>query len=234
MFEWPNGVAMPPAYNMARHGHEHLIMQSKGICGQLYNIIQQLPIPSVPLALDFGAGVGRVAIPMLYSLGYPQLAVDIDPKCVDYLNTSTNEKIEAKCINQGDKLPYPRDHLDLVIAISVFTHLDKYLEGFYLAESARIVRPGGYCLFSVSSEKALASRKKKGMIEWKDVLITDLHCQGHIYKPKPSAVDARHGYSLHSEDYIKTHWSNYFEVAHIYKNYIDNVQDLVVLKKLAQ
>lgn len=58
MFEWPNEVQMPPSYNMARHGHEHLIKQSKEICEQIYAIIQQLPIPSDPLSLDFGAGVG--------------------------------------------------------------------------------------------------------------------------------------------------------------------------------
>lgn len=234
MFDWPSEVAMPPRYNMARHGNEHLIKQSREICGQIYKIIQQLPIPADPLALDFGAGVGRVAIPMVYSVGHPQLAIDIDSKCVDYLNNFAGEKIQAECINQGAKLPYPTNHLDLIIAISVFTHLDNDLESFYLTESARIVRPGGYCLFSVSSEKALASRKKKGMAEWNHVQISDLHRQGHIYKSKPSSVDAQHGYSLHSEDYIKTRWSNYFEVIHVYKEYIDNVQDLVVLRNSIQ
>ena len=50
-------------------------------------------------------------------------------------------------------LRYEAEQFDLVYALSVFTHMSEPLQGRWLAELERVLRPGGLLFFTVSGDE---------------------------------------------------------------------------------
>lgn len=118
-------------------------------------------------ALEIGCGLGRIAFPLRYVLedlgsydGFEIVRRKVDfltstftaahPNFrfvwADVLNTHYNP--EGKVAACEYTFPYPDQSFDVVFAASVFTHMTPPNTARYLAESARVLRPGGHCLFS--------------------------------------------------------------------------------------
>lgn len=113
--------------------------------------------------LDLGCGIGRLAIPLTgYLEGGSYDGLDIVPSAINWCN----EHIAARYPNFHFKLadvfnkeynpgghvpasdyafPYPDDTFDLVVLISVFTHMLPEDTQRYVAEISRVLRPGGHC-----------------------------------------------------------------------------------------
>lgn len=117
--------------------------------------------------LEIGCGLGRIAFPLRYVLGASGsydgfeivrtkvefLITHFTPSYpnfhfawADVLNTHYNP--EGKVEARDYVFPYPDASFDVVFAASVFTHMSPENTARYLAESARVLRPGGRCLFS--------------------------------------------------------------------------------------
>ena len=105
--------------------------------------------------LDFGSGAGRV-IRHWRGLERPQLhGSDYNP----YLSgwCADNLPFARFAVNELEPpLPYGDGQFDLVYSISIFTHLDEDLQRPWIEELARIVRPGGLVLVTVSGEQRAA------------------------------------------------------------------------------
>jgi SAM-dependent methyltransferase len=117
--------------------------------------------------LEIGCGLGRVAFPLRYVLDETGSydGFEIVKRKVDFLestftrahpnfrfvwanvrNTHYNPEGEAEAAEY--RFPYADKSFDVVFAASVFTHMAPVNAAQYLAESARVLRPGGHCLFS--------------------------------------------------------------------------------------
>jgi SAM-dependent methyltransferase len=116
--------------------------------------------------LEIGCGLGRIAFPLRFVLSEAGTydGFDICRYKIDFLNRfheaypnfrfywanvrnahyNPKGKIEAREYH----FPYADDAFDLVYAASVFTHLLPEAAGHYFAESARVLRSGGRCVFS--------------------------------------------------------------------------------------
>jgi SAM-dependent methyltransferase len=101
--------------------------------------------------LDWGCGCGRI---IRHWSELPQTRVygcDIDPKMVDWCNAHL--RFADVTVNRlSPPLPYPSSTFDLVYAFSVFTHLAEDLQHSWIAECRRVLKPGGYFLFSTLGE----------------------------------------------------------------------------------
>jgi SAM-dependent methyltransferase len=116
--------------------------------------------------LEIGCGLGRIAFALRYILRNGSYeGFDIVKDKIDFLdryfhpahsnfrfiyanihNSEYNPAGEAKGSNF--RFPYPRNSFDLIFAASVFTHMLPDTVANYFEHSARVLKPGGRCIFS--------------------------------------------------------------------------------------
>ncbi|SDT93820.1 Methyltransferase domain-containing protein [Pseudomonas pohangensis] len=178
--------------------------------------------------LDWGCGAGRLTryLPFFTS---SITAVDIDPDnirgCkesipgVDFLQTELHPPT-----------PFGNASFDLVIGLSVLTHLREPVQNAWLAELQRIVCPGGLVLLSIQgmAQSALYRTPIERCLA--------VRSEGILYVGNNSqldqVIDAPDYYVdvIHSHDYVMTKWGNYFDVLEIVEAIAGN-QDLVVMRR---
>jgi ubiquinone/menaquinone biosynthesis C-methylase UbiE len=167
---------------------------------------------------------------------------DINRGHIEWLNRNLSLPFRAY---QGTILPrlsIPDNHLNLVYALSVFTHIDEY-EFAWLAELRRVLAPGGIAYLTIVTEDT-----------WRDVG-PDMA----VYHDLLAAKDVIHDYDVTpelfsapmpdekvvfrwrtatmnnttvfvSKDYIRRDWGRFFEVVDIIHRG-SGYQDVAVLRK---
>jgi len=151
------GPPIPPPHLM------HLVAASEDVAwfldgGQrgassLVSILEKngVRLESLGSVLDFGCGVGRVLRhwaglqgPTFHGTDYNPLLINWCQKNLPFAQCQLNEL--------GGGLSYPDESFDLIYALSVFTHLDENLQGFWIKELSRTLRPGGYLFITTHGE----------------------------------------------------------------------------------
>jgi SAM-dependent methyltransferase len=101
--------------------------------------------------LDFGCGCGRTARHWARLDGPEVHGCDYNPELVAWCEE--NLPFMSVRANQADPpAPYPDDRFDLVYAISILTHLTEAAAEAWIAEYARILRPGGLLLVTTHGD----------------------------------------------------------------------------------
>jgi cyclopropane fatty-acyl-phospholipid synthase-like methyltransferase len=116
--------------------------------------------------LDIGCGIGRMALPLTdYLDGGSYAGFDVGREMVRWCRRRISSRwsdfeftwapvYNAKYNPFGDvsavefRFPYEDDDFDFAFATSLFTHLGRAETRHYLAETARVLRPGGACLLT--------------------------------------------------------------------------------------
>jgi SAM-dependent methyltransferase len=130
--------------------------------------------------LDAGCGIGRMALPLTqYLQGGSYAGFDVGRGMVRWCSRNITPRwsqfeftwapiYNAKYNPFGDlaaadfRFPYEDGSFDFAFATSLFTHLQRQEARHYLAETARVLRPGGTCLLTFflltpESEAAIAA-----------------------------------------------------------------------------
>lgn len=97
--------------------------------------------------LDFGCGAGRLlhALNLERRAGQSLWGCDVNAACAEWCR----DNIDFATIDQtslAPPLPYADASFDLIVAISVFTHLSRPLQLAWARELMRVLRPGGVAL----------------------------------------------------------------------------------------
>ena len=101
--------------------------------------------------LDWGCGCGRVLRHWSRLRETKVHGCDITPKMVAWCRENL-PFAHVKVNELAPPLPYPDESFGLVYAFSVMTHLSEELQHAWVAECRRILRPGGFFLFSTLGE----------------------------------------------------------------------------------
>jgi len=98
--------------------------------------------------VDVGCGPGRLAKQLIgYFTSGRVLATDVVPEFVDYARIGCPANWQFAVV-EDTRIPFAKDEADFASFFSVFTHL-LYEESFsYLIEARRVVKPGGFIVFS--------------------------------------------------------------------------------------
>lgn len=110
-------------------------------------ILQHFGLAADMVVVDFGCGSGRLAhaLPALFPIRY--LGLDIVEELLAYARSKCPPSYVFK-LHQDLSLPVKSNVANLVVAFSVFTHLQQAECFIYLREMARAIRDDGKIIFS--------------------------------------------------------------------------------------
>lgn len=176
--------------------------------------------------LDFGCGCGRLMIPLGFMVPPEKLfGTDIDLKAIRWLGTNYPSFQDLDVNRVKPPMKYPEGMFDFIFGVSVFTHLPEKLQTAWLAELSRVLKPGGFGLFTIHGEKYY--RKLAGPA------LDDLMERGFHYSVGSGTDGLPEFYqtSYQTHEYIKRRWSKYFDVIDVRKEAIGKSQDAVLVRK---
>ncbi|MGO9240865.1 MAG: class I SAM-dependent methyltransferase [Bryobacteraceae bacterium] len=185
------------------------------------------PFTGFDTVLDFGCGCGR---PLIWlAREYPGKAfhgTDVDEASIRWCR----QHLPLAGFAVNPPLPpteYPDGMFDLILAISVFTHLDEEPQLRWLEELRRILRPGGVLLASLHGEHSWMALPREDL--------ETLRRRGFLFKRSAKLrgiVPAGYHTAHHSRDYAERTFAQYFTVLS-YREAGLGYQDLAALERRA-
>lgn len=102
---------------------------------------------------EWGCGPGRVIrhLPGLLPKESKVLGTDYNPRSIAWCSANLPGKYFINKL--APPLPLEAGQVDLLYAISIFTHLSEAMHGEWLKELLRVVRPGGIILVTVHGDR---------------------------------------------------------------------------------
>jgi len=182
-----------------------------------------------PSILDWGCGSARVSRYLIAESGQAVTGADIDPDNVAWCKANiAGGRFET--IPLMPRTQFKDGQFDLAIGVSVFTHLKEDVQFAWLEEMRRVIKPGGYALFSITGPTQFAYNRFPAHLYEKvqhDGFM-DLSADPALN----SVLDDKEYYRsvMHSRDYICDRWTEYFDVIAI-EDGIAALQDFVVLRR---
>jgi SAM-dependent methyltransferase len=111
------------------------------------------PPNGIRSVLDIGCGTGRLLLGC--HLAEPRrrlVGVDIEPELVGWTRRFLPRVADWRLGTQEPPLDLPAASFDLVLLVSVLTHLPLGLQRAWLAEVRRLLRPGGWALVTLHGD----------------------------------------------------------------------------------
>lgn len=171
-----------PPPGLIVEGHREIFVRS----GQeLFEFIRgQVELRPAETVLDIGCGAGRLAVPLTRYLTEDGAyeGFDVSPERIEWLTQAIGSRLEnfrfqlvdiynrtynwkGKTPGTEFSFPYPDEHFDFALSISVFTHMLADDVAHYLSEIARVLKPGARWLgtyFLLNNESLELLRKTEG------------------------------------------------------------------------
>lgn len=153
----PDGLPLPPRSHLIRvtnnadwranfqSGADQAatFAELAGICG--------VGLDSAAVVLDWGCGCGRVTRHLSNFTSAQILGRDTDRKNVRW--AARNLPGDFKLSRQKPPLDLADASVDVALSLSVFTHIGLVAQRAWLAELARVIRPGGLLLLTFMDEE---------------------------------------------------------------------------------
>lgn len=179
--------------------------------------------------LDFGCGCGRVTLAARGRLA-PDAALcgtDIDPEAVEWCRTQYPGA--ARFVTNGElpPMPFPDASYDLVYSVSVFTHLPEEMQLAWLEELRRVARPGGFLLLSFHGGNY------RHCVPAAD---QEAYRRSGFYYLRVGDTPGLPGFyqaAFHTEGYVRSVWSRFFDVLEVRPAGLEGMQDLAVCRRRA-
>ncbi|HVD87027.1 MAG TPA: class I SAM-dependent methyltransferase [Solirubrobacterales bacterium] len=154
-----DGVPIPPPRLRllvdGRTGDSEAFLRvGEQMCGAIQGAVASLGTAPAELrtVLDFGCGCGRVARHWSRAEGPEIYGCDYNPDLVAWCSSNL-PSLRVTRNQLAPPTPYVTGSFDLIYGLSVFSHLDEPLQGSWLAEFRRLLRPGGLLVLSVLGDR---------------------------------------------------------------------------------
>jgi SAM-dependent methyltransferase len=177
--------------------------------------------------LDFGCGCARVLRALHYRSSAAQKlhGTDIDKEAVDWCRANYSTVAEFTVNAVAPPMAYGDGMFDLVFSVSTFTHLPEDMQDAWLKELRRVTRPGGYLLLTTHNQSYFQNLPEGLRQKAQD--------RGFFYQRCKDTEGLPDFYQVayHTPEYIRSRWSEYFDILDIHERAIDGHQDIVACRK---
>jgi len=104
--------------------------------------------------LDFGCGAGRLLYALRDDIDVSRVmsGCDVNARAVDWCKNLGYKSVVLN--GPREPISYSSGSFDLIVAVSVFTHLEIALQHHWATEILRILKPGGALFFTVHGSSA--------------------------------------------------------------------------------
>lgn len=198
---------------------------------KLYHSLTGKDFAACGNVLDWGVGCGRIA--RFFDKGEPKLyGVDIDAVNIGWCQKHL-PWIDAVQTATDPPLPFADGMFELVYGHSVMTHLAEPDQLAWLAELARVTKPGGHCLLTVLNELSWFVRffpDVRSADQLEAFIGAGIIDDGSLDVGVDADRPGVYRNMSHTSDYIFRVWGEYFEVVRIVHGFAD-LQSLVVLRR---
>jgi SAM-dependent methyltransferase len=162
--------------------------------------------------LDFGCGSGRLLVGWnALASGHALCGCDINATLVDWARAHLPSSLDVRLTAPLPPLPYADSAFDVVIAISVFTHLSLESQRRWVGELRRILRPGGLLLLTLHGESYLPL-----IFPGRPEVRGELRLRGHLVTPV-GAEGSNQFASMHTRGFARRLFEG-FELAGCFPN----------------
>jgi SAM-dependent methyltransferase len=183
--------------------------------------------------LEWGAGCGRMTRYLRAKAPQARItAADTDAEAIAW----TGENLDvaaAVALPLGPPTEFAADSFDRVVGHSIFTHLEVDRQDQWLAELARITRPDGYLAVSFHGPIAFRWHRDHPLVDLAPRVSEELERDGiSIWRGDGWEQHFYEGYhtTFHTHDYVREHWSQWFEVVAIREGLAAPTQDIAILR----
>jgi len=126
--------------------------------------------------LDFGCGSGRLLVGWhALAAGHALFGCDVNGELIEWARANLPPSLGLRFTRPQPPMPFPDAYFDVIVAISVFTHLSLASQRVWVDELRRILRPGGALLVTLHGESYLPLIFR-GQPEIRD----ELYRRGHL------------------------------------------------------
>ncbi len=155
-----------------------------------------------PSILDFGCGCGRVIRRWPSITRAALYGTDYNPRLVEWCRHNLPyAKFQSNTLEP--KLKYADQQFDFAYALSVFTHMPEDLQEPWMNELRRVLRPGGYLVFTTQGDEFLPKL---------DEAERNLYRSGHMVTRYQEAGGTNLCSIYHPESYIREHLAGNFKL----------------------
>jgi len=210
-----------------RSGFMHLREYSQALAAE------GADLAAASTVLDWGSGPGRMTAHLLHQAPQAKVtAVDTDAGAIAWLAENL-AVARAHAIPVKPPTHFSPDAFDVVIGHSVFSHLDVEAQDAWLGELARVTRPGGSLAVSVNGATALTWHREHPLVDVPASVEEQARADGVAVWTEDGWDELFYpGYhtTFHTPDYIRDHWSRWFDVLSIHDGAATPGQDIVVMR----
>lgn len=180
--------------------------------------------------LDWGCGCGRMSRYFHWMPRARVTGIDIDAGNIHWCQSNLRFG-NFLAVGMHPPTLLRAGHFELLIGISIFTHLLEAETHEWLAELERLSAPGAILLMTIHSD-ATAARSDLPEATWRNWKETGFADAGaNVDLEAEMSVQDYYRNTFFTHEYVRERWSRYFEILEIVPGYIGNHQDLVVMRK---
>ncbi len=226
------GLIPPPPRLQIRVSGEYnsaFIEHGEILLGYLNSALSRVDkdLTSFDKVLDFGCGCARLLRALHYQAAPSQklYGTDIDQEAIEWCRANYSKTAEFTVNPVMPPMTYVDDMFDLVYSVSIFTHLPEAMQHSWLKELQRVTKPGGYLLLTTHGEKHFHKVPEESR---QAALAKGFH---YHQVGNTEGLPDFYQVAYHMPEYIRDHWSAYFDILDIQERAVDDHQDIVLCRK---